>query len=478
MLRQTTLNQALTLSQQLFEKGQMAVAKPNTILNELVGLSTTLIDLDLKEEQHLQDQFQYIESTSQGTLDNPSQHSLQQDAIIKDLANVVTSHISFAKNIVKPLVVEMANAIQQYQTTYKPKTAMQQFNIEPLYLAEILDDESFLDTLKAYKGKPILRPDIKLTLESKTTEALYSLITTGVDRLDKLLLAWLSDKPEGFLMNLFNSFCTRDRTGYGYDDIDRLNLFSRIDAFLALVLLTRKLYDTVDETSGLDLSTYRNAVMQLRDYAGGSLYRDLISLSMFNRSERLVMDVSQDRYTVRVNGIVYDAWLQAGNVPETLFGYILSGDPGSSKAAIDNQSKEYLSRWNSYCLFYNTNESNKALDYFKDFVKQTLSLSMKELTDVETAYSQKNPQHYETIKVANDAYIDGLKKDDMAKVYDIALTVVAKHRFYFTSAYCILSDIHEASKANPNIEVREAALIAVINYLSDYFKQQITFVNA
>lgn len=478
MLRQSSLNQALTLSIQLAEQGRVAVAKPNTILNELAGLSTSLFQVELKEEKDLQEQFQILEQTNQGTLDNPSQHSLQQDAIVKDLSSMVLKHIDFAKNTVKPLVVDFAQAISEYRTQFKPKIASQQFNIEALYLPELLDDESFLDTLKPYQSKAVLRPDMPFVLQPKTSEELIQLVSTGIDRLDKLVLAWLSTQSETFLSNIYSSFFTKEKTGFGFDDLDRLNLFHRIDALLAIVLMARKLYDNVDEQSNLDLSTYRNACMQLRDYAGAALVKDLNSIALFNRSERLVMSVSMDRYTVSVNGSVYKSWLTTGGCPEILLGYVLSGDSASSKAAIDQKAKEYGSRWDSFCLFYNTSESNKALDYFKDFLKQQVALSMKELTEAEQAYLLKNAQHHSVIKQLNDDYINALKKNDMDSVYEIALVLVAKHRFHFTSAYCILNDIHEAAKVNPDIEVREAALVAVINYLSDYFKHQIQYTNA
>ncbi len=478
MLRQSTLNQALTLSVQLAEQGQVAIAKPNTILNELTGLSVSLMQIELKEPEHLQEQFQVLEQTNQGTLDNPSQHSLQQDAVIKDLSAMVLKHIDFAKNIVKPLVVEFAQAIQTYREQFKPKIASQQFSIETLYLPELLEDESFLDTLKPYQSKSVIRPDVPLVLQAKTSEELIALVSTGVDRLDKLVLAWLAQQPESFLPNLYNSFLTREKTGFGFDDLDRLNIFHRIDALLALVLMSVKLYNNVDEQSGVDLTTYRTACMQLRDYAGAALVKDLNSMALFNRSERLIMDVSSDRYTVRVNGSVYKNWLTNGGNPEVILGYVLSGDSSSSKASIDQKAKEYSSRWDSFCLFYDTNESNKALDYFKGFLTQQLALSMKDLSDIEQDYVTKNPNAFAALKDLNDAYINSLKKSDMDSIYEIALVLVAKHRFHFTSAYHILNDIHEASKINANIDVREAALVAIINYLSDYFKHQIVYTNA
>ena len=477
MLRQSSLNQALTLSIQLAEQGRVAIAKPNTVLNELTGLSTSLFQVELKEEKDLQEQFQVLEQSNQCTLDTPSQHGLQQDALIKDLTSTALAHIDFAKNTVKPLVVELAEAIHTYTEQFKGKSAADQFNIISLYLPDVLDDVAFLDTLKPYQDKAVLRPDIPFILGTKTTEDLLALASTGVDRIDKLILTWLAHQPESFLTSIYNSFFTAEKTGLTLDTLDRMNVFYRIDALLAILLIARRLYEVADESSTLDLSTYRNACMQLRDYAGAALVKDINSMALFNRTERLIMEVSLDRYTLAVNGVVYKAWLANGGSPEVLMGYVLSGDTGSSKAIIDQKADVYLQRWNSFVVFYTANESNKTLDYFKGFLKQQSASVLNELTEAEQSYMLKNPQHVELILDLNNTYIDALKKADMTDVYGIALTLVAKHRFHFTSAYCILNDIHEASQANPNIDVREAALVAVINYLSDYFKHQIQYAN-
>lgn len=469
MLRHTTLNQALTPASQL-----SVVAKSNSVLSELVGLSVPLFTIDIKDDNGLQEQFASIQASTQGNTTELSQHSLQQDALIKDLSGIVRSHINLAKNTVKPLVVEMADAITTYQNQFKPKLASEHFNIEALCLPEVLEDESFLDTLKPYLNKTVIRPELKVSLAVKTTEELMSLIATGVDRLDKLISTWLSQKDDDFLVNVFNSFFTTEKTLVSYDDLERLNIFHRIDYVLAMVLFCHKLYDNADASATVDLSTYNASIMQIRDYAGSLLTRELNSVVMFNRSERLIMDLSSDRYTVRVNGSVYKAWLQAGGQPEVILGYVISGDSGSSKVAIDAKAAEYTKQWDSYQLFYNTNESNKALDYFKSFLSQQLALSMKELTEMETEYSQKNPSFFETINTQATAYINGLRKDEMTNVFDIALILVAKCRFFYTSAYAILNDINEAAKANKDIDVREAALVAVINYLSDYFVNQMT----
>lgn len=480
MIKQSTLSGASTLASQLDSQGLVAVAKPNTPLNELVNTTYPSFEVQIQNDEQMFDVFSGIEAATRGTLEDPSQHSLQADGLIRDISKVVSEHISFAKNTVKPLVVEYAQQIEQYLTTQKPKQASELFEIVILDTPTLVKDESFLDTLKPYVSKTILEPDLRFNLGPKTTEELLGLITFGYERTDKLVLEWLSTLPEDFVLKAYTSFFTNEpgKAIISYDDITRANVFDRLNFGLAILLLATKLFDNVDETAkDTDLRVYRNTAAQYRDFAGALVTDALNKIALMVKTERLVLSTSLERYQVKVVGEVYRPWLQQGGAPEVILGYIVSNDTTSSKVGISNRTQDYLSAWNSFLSFYNTSESNKAINYFKDFLTSSFNLTLKEPSEVEKDFIAKNPNYYTFINELTNTYVQGLKKDDMKDVYAIALTLVAKHRFYYTASFNILNDINEAGKVNPNVDVREAALLAAVNYVTDYFASQISLGN-
>lgn len=480
MLKSNTLNASVTLASQLADKGLTIVAKPNTVLNELVGLAALPYDVLLDSDAALVEAFSNIEKITAGSLENPNQHGLQLDGVIKDLSRVVTAHVSYARTVVKPLVVEFAKDIEEYLTTYKSKTAGELFEVQVMALPELASDESFLDTLKPYQKKTVLRPDLKFRLGLKTKEELLGLITYGYDRTDKLVLDWASHQSEEFLTRIYNSFFTQESVPdiISYPDIDRLNVFERLDHALAILLMATKLFSNVDDSaSDVDLQVYRNTAAQYRDYAGALVCDCLYKISTFIKTETLVIETSPDRYKVKVNGEVYRQWLQEGGTPEAILGLVVAGGTGSSKAAIDSKKAEYLTAWNSFCTFYGADQSNKSITAFKEFLLSRFAITLKELSDDEQAYILKTPKYYSIVNQLAQTYVDGLKKDDMKDVFGVALMMVAQFRFYYTSAFNILNDINEAARINPNVDVREAALLAVVNYLVDYLSAQTTLVN-
>jgi hypothetical protein len=478
MLKSTTLKTASTLASKLADTGKIAVPKPNTLLQELVGASLPTYDVIISSADDLHQAFYAVESTTTGTLEDPSDHSRHLDGIIKDLSSVVTAHVSYAKNTVKPLVVDMARAIEDYLVTYKGKSAAEMFEISILDLPELVSDDSFLDTLKAYQSKTILKPDLRLVLDAKPSADILGLVTYGYAKTDRLVVEWLSNRPSGFIERVYNSFFTSSdiKDVLSYDDVERLNVYERCDHAIAILLMASHLFDTVDPSATVELAVYRNAAAQYRDYAGALVVDCLAKIALLTRTEQLIIETSPTRYSAKLNGAVYRQWLQTGGSPEIILGFIVSGDVGSSKSVIDGKAAAYMTAWNSYCTFYNVDLSNRQTSTFREYLVSQFLVSLREPLATETAYITATPGYHATVTGLLQTYVDGLTKDQMLDVFSISLYMVAQIRFHYTSAFNILNDIQQASIANPNVDVREAALLAVIHYVTDYLGAQITMV--
>ena len=69
--------------------------------------------------------------------------------------------------------------------------------------------------------------------------------------------------------------------------------------------------------------------------------------------------------------------------------------------------------------------------------------------------------------------VEQMTEEQLEEVSTNALYIVGAIRFSYTNSYNILFDMEEAMKANPNLDPREAATIAVINQITDYVSSQI-----
>jgi hypothetical protein len=486
MLNNDSYLAALSVAGELAEQGKVLAAKPNTPVHELVRFCSPGIDYKIENEDSVTGFGYFLENTTSNTIDEnksilSSNHSLELDGYVNDLSKLVTQHISLAKNVVKPLVVEYAEDLKNYLETHKAPSPSSKFEIIALKAPELLSDDSFLDSVNNYKQKSVLTPDNgkTLALENKSKEELISLCSTGRDRTDELVKLWLSRQSEEFLSDVWVSFFTKlTPVGkfYSYENINSLNAYEAADIALAIYLLSKKIYDDV-QTSVDSLQVYQTKVAQLRDYAGALLVFNINKIGLFEKAKTLVIEFSPVTYKAKVNGALYSEWIKTGGSAEVILGMLVSNSNVSSLTLIDQKSKDYVNSWNSYVMFHEANESNKMFDYFKDYLMISLDRSLNDLQDVEKDLFAKNNSFISTIKKLADKEIEQLRTSDIEDVYDVALKIIAKARFYYTSSYSILSDINEAGKKNPNVDVREAALLAAINYMGDYLAYQITYVN-
>ena len=472
---------ALALSEQLAESGKVLVAKPNTVLSELVRLSQPAAELRTDENASSDPYFEAVVYSTQGSLDSPSFHSLELDAIIDQISKTVTADISFAKNVVRPLVLEFAENLVAFKDKNSSKCASEMFNIICLEIPSLLKQDFFLDSLEYYKGKTPIKPSSNFSLGIKTEEELLTLIATGHAKTDKEILAWLSTLEADFLLNIWKCFFTAEQNSsmrYGFTDIDMANIYDKASYALAIHLIARKLYEHVDESAvDINLAVYKDLAVQYRDYSGAILASSILKMAMFNSSKTLVIELSPQYYTAKVNGDIYRAWLKEGGTPEVILGLIVDGEQISSQSLIDLKAKDLVSRWNSYCTFYKTDQANRSFDHLKKYLHSSFSTMLNTSVNEELGYIESHPNYYSTVKELLEVELDNLRTKDADDLHFIALSLIGKCRFYYTSAFDILNDINEAAKSNPNVDVREAALLAVINHISDYLADQIALVN-
>jgi hypothetical protein len=478
MIQSQSFNAAVPFAEQLASKGRVAMAVPGTPLSELVRLSAPVFNAQLSSSGDLAAVGTMMQSMTEGTLEAPTQHSLELNAYVKDLSKLVSTHVAYAKNIIRPRVTELADAIIAYQSNNRPKLAGDSFTLQTLRMPAVLKDESFLDSLSYYKDKSVLTTDLHFALEPKSKEELTELVLTGSDRVDRQIVEWLSHQHGDFLLSTWNTFFTTTQvslsTGVAnFEDVGRLNAFERADQALAIYLLARKITDQVQSTT-IPLNAYKNIALQYTDYAGAQLVDALKRIALMIKTKSLIVAVDSAKRSAKLNGEVYGEWLDAGNTPEIILGLIVSGNQPSSVDLINQNAEEHKRQWNSYVTFYNTSESNKSLQYLKDYIVQCFADSLKSREAIEDNYVLKNPSHLHDVVQHVQAEVNSMKTADFKDPYTLALCLVAKHRFYYTSAYQILSDIHQAGLVNPNVDVREAALLAVINYVADYLAMQMS----
>lgn len=488
MIKSSTFGLAVNTAVGITALGKTIAPQTNTVLQELVRLSVPSNDYVPENDEQLLAYGNMLEATTQGSVDNPSEHDKYSDGLVHDLSKLVNSHISYARNVVKPVMLNFAEKLQAFTEELNLKAkevGLGRYEIIEKCVPELLRDESFLDTLKRYDNGRVLEPDsnARLMCMARPHEELLQLLSTGSARFDEMVAKLVASLPDGTLESVWNSnFTTQPSSGkyLSLAAVTHSNVYVRIEVALLVYLFANKIYDDVQEQeTGMLLPVYRENVNQLREYAGSTLVFAL-KKTVLNSQGKIIIVESNDR-EIFVNGDLYRTWIQNGGKPEIILGSVISSSqygtaPAVTETALNEKAEQFARNYDSYRTYLTVSENNKKIDHLKNFIKIEVLQGLGDLDDLEKVYIEKNPGYYETVKKELDQIVSNFSLKDLEDVHCVSRIVIAKIRFYYTSAYEIFESMNEAALANPDVDPREAALLAAINYLSDYLADQMLIV--
>lgn len=423
-------------------------------------------------------------NTNAITRDNveQSQHSLKIAALADDIAPFVLSHCSFARNVVTPLVVDLAGKMEKYAATSKPLDPVSKFEIFEGVIPELALDESFLSGgLEQYRGLDVQWSYSNLCLVAPAEEEYYSgLMQLSSERLNELVAKWLRTQEEEFVKKVFvANFCAGggDLTiDYSPYVVGRSSVgpYERMNVALVCYILANRVYTDVQPTTGsMSLTEYKSAVRQLIDYAGSEATKALSLISRQMENGVMVTEATLSKKCVVVHQPLYRAWLQSGGKPEVLLGMLVGGQVTYAVSAIEESKEQLLRQWQTYVTLTQADLKAEAHKRFREYVIWEMSNSLSELTESEIEFGGHSGDLKKHIMDRVTAEVEHLSHRLMDDFYHTALHLVAKGRFYYTSAYDILSEMVQVSKDNAEIDPREAVLLSTITYLASYNVAQI-----
>lgn len=492
MISNETFSSVTPIAEALANNGITLRVMPGTPLYELTRLSAPIFDVPNTNPAVdpaaaptggvtvTQVFGKVLEKTTKGVGEDDTMHDRELAVQAEQLASVVLPHIAYAKNVVSPLRKQLAEIISGYFERNPAVNPTKDFNITVEKYPAFLDDMSFMDSLARYKDMTIVPPKTPLVFHGTRTQVeLIEMMQTGFTRVDKDIAQWASNINSGELSGIWMGvFCQGASTEShirNLSDISSFELFKKLRTILVIHLLCRNLTQRPDKSVKMSDAMYRNAVGVYLDWSGAFLISAIAAVKSAIATRILITNRSDSRNMV-VNGVVYEDWVAKGNDPEILLGVLISGDRVMSQDAIDAKSKTYLRQWENYESLYRARENVVAHERIRaSYIDAFFSL-LGTQDPVEKDYISKNPNHLEICKLRAKTYIENLPTSRLKDFDEIALELSAGCRFYFTAAHQILSDIDEIGRINPDSDPREAAFLAVINYLVDYAATQVGFV--
>lgn len=474
---------SIGLADHFSDKGMIVTAAPNTVLSELVRLSNNEL-ISVVGERNVTDEtdiLPYEELAAnlamftQGSLEQPSLHDQCLDNVVNDISKAVSVHISYAKNVVAPTVLAFKDNIQAELDKLQHLDPSAEFTIEIADIPAILRDKTFTSILSRYESKTPIPPESNVQI-NKDLNDILALLPYGEAESDTLIQQWINTKNQEFFLKVWNSFFgyVDGAPYYHVEDTLSLDVYESCDLGLALYLIANKLYNSEPLMDNIQLADYQNRLAQIRDYGGALVQKALVKSELTERNKIMVLQLLPEKKLCKVAGQLYRDWLAKDGRPEYILGMLISGNRYLTAESIDDNKEQLLEQWTSYVTYYNAAENNKKFSLFRDTLELVFNSMLNDLSEQEKEFELNNPTFRTNVAKYLKEELAHIKMQDLSDLNRIALKLIARVRFYYTSAYKILSAIEQASIINPNIEVREAALLATIEYVVDYIAEQMS----
>lgn len=474
MLPVNAVQTVVPLAKQLAANGVYLMATPNTPLAALTKESSPVGYSDVTPNISPEQMQDYLignsidnilyRSTSEmpGTAIIP--HNKVMDDIVPVIAEAVRKQINFARNVVVPVVEELAvkvkERVENFSTSALSEVEVVVFH-QPLPLANAIMQNS-LEQYKDVNYDPSIR--LSTMLPEKDIAEIKELMNTNANDLDKDIAVWLNEQGDAFVSGLWQDFFMGKGSLNIHEYISSTGSFFgrsniNINILLGIHLLARRLFDNPPEGTDLDLNRYNELIAQVRDSSGARLYIEFTGYAEeVSKNKVLVRSLTPKQ--VIVNEDVYREWINMGGDNDILFGLLLTNNAARTMDAVMSIKDALLSSWNRHTAIVSTTEANQRYLKFKDIL---LSSYREILLHIEDSSVNKEDL-YNKFRDQTET----VTSEDFNNLYLVCLRLVCRSQFKDSDAEKILLSVNQISLENPKLSVREAAAIASIKYIAEW----------
>jgi hypothetical protein len=480
MLKPSSLTAAYPLAEALAGSGLIVTPAPGTPLEALVNACVTLDQMGIRYEGagvEVAEQ-SILEASTAKDLGGVVRHDVAMDEFVKASSDTVLKNMNLAKNVVNPMVqavVDQATAVADGsgKEDYLP------MSVEPFYYASIFSNPLLVEMVSKYDGFPVVNQDLTLGLPKFTVEQIRAAAKTGNPRFDEDVEAFTKAMGDDEIMTTFQGAFGGGQMPY----------YTRLNEMLStrpgnagrvalLFLLSSHFLNDIPDGLNMELDLYRAYMSTIMAQSARAVAAAMRLRNDNVRMKYMVMEAPYKRDdqslrgTFKVNGDVYNQYLKDGGTPEALFGAANSGMTGfDAKDLIENNGK-YAESWRRTFELIRTASDYKRFNYFLDGLRQAMLTQIEELD--ESLRMADNGLYRQRLVTE----LTNIKGGGIKEPWKIARKLVCRVFFPHTDAERILSAIDAQSKAHPELDVREAATLALIETVSKWVATQFKVTNA
>lgn len=480
MLRLTHVNAASQIAGKLDRMGYRLLPLVNTPLSSL-NSDINVAYPSNGESDFTPDHKSYVDYANAPTPgQDVSVYISNMETTARTIAGYVQSHLSFAKNVVKPIITEFVEVFSDRTSALNvtPSSGLSIVKLDlpaPMMQSDIQDLISEYSTVQASPGDYAIFKGPELGIVD-----IIELMKTGIKNVDEAIDEWVALIGEPFFLDAYNRSFGNGKSS----SQDPPVLISRNDSSwnstLAVFLMANKLHNNPWKDCGLSIVDYNVAVAKIRDDAGSTLFGIYSIFESYVKTQTLVRTSFGNKITVVAP--VYENWIAEGNSDAVLYSTLITAKRLNFVNEINEAKVDLLKAWELHTAMTISTERNRKFATMKktlydtafEIVERNADPIFSHLKSEGASTDHVQMQEYKTFKTKFEEFFVGLREEDFVDIWKLAKVIVCDMLFYYTDAGEILTGIEDACSTNPDLSVDEAALLSTVAYVTKYVCNQMT----
>ena len=398
--------------------------------------------------------------------------------MVVDIAAHVQNHLQFAKGVVRPVIQELVIEVEE-RIKALPLSIEYALDIVVLDPPEPMISPAFEEMVAEFKEVAYIPVTDYMSLPLLSGAEVLNHMVTGSAETDEAIAVWAAKKGDAYFQHIWECVFTASPTLERFDGLiqDRR---SGPDAALTVFLLCKRMYDNPIEGTAMSLPDFNGKIAQLRNQAALRLNHAYEEYARDSKMSLLIKNYSNQE--VVVNGNVYRKWMEEGGNNAVIFGSMLTDRPAKFVMDLDGKRAELLALWERHNQMLTVGERNRRFVRYKEILRSGL-LNLTAGEGLQRCFGHlaqgevlvtTNQAEYQQFLTNVDHFVDAVREQDFKNLWELSLQAVCQCVFFYTDADKLLSGIERACLGNEGIEIREAALLSLIDYVVDYVCNQMT----
>lgn len=472
MIGFSTAKEAITLAQTYNAKGVVfttqASSPLNSLVSKLLGSASIARDEEIICPEYISALSDNFGAQNRG---EATSYDMELEATAKTIAAHVRSHMSYARNVITPVIAEYVKTLTEHVQNLSCNPE-KDFKVNINRVPAPLKATSLREHLSSYADSNV-RPNLSLPGDDRTEEELRASIIESIPGLEEELGSWVSSKPTGYFKAIWDERFSKKGTRNKYDrDIDYL---------LSVYVIAGRVQDTPGAESGMSLAQWQRDASEMHIEAGQQLTRLMARID--DQIKLGVLITAWETGSVSVNELVYNDWIEKGGSVTLLMAATLQSRVPTIVADIEADVQKLNQDWTRYLALQNSIFTSRKFSLMKEAAVYHLPMVVKGFAKQiyapfggdETNFEKLSVhQNFHKLLTEKSAHIRAADFEDLWK---FARMLVCDTVFHFTDGGDLLRYREEAFKTNPDISSDDAEFLSRIEYVIDYVFDQLSVSN-